>query len=52
MKFRTWVTAVLIILFFVSWFSLFADSFVQNWLGIFGMFITVYLLTKYSDICD
>lgn len=52
MKFKPWVTAILIILFFVFWFLVFADMVSLNITGLVGMTICVYLLTKYSDICN
>ena len=52
MKFKSWVTVVLLCMLLVFWFFIFADGFILNWVGVFGTLICVVLLTKYSKICD
>lgn len=48
MKFKSWVTATLLLMLLVFWFLIFADSFILNWSGIIGCLICAFLLTKYS----
>ena len=51
MKFKSWVTVILLCMLLVFWLMIFADGFIINWVGVFGTLVCVILLTKYSKIC-
>lgn len=52
MKFKNWVSVVLLIISSIFILLIFAEPFILNCIGIIGTFVCVLLLTKYSKLCD
>lgn len=52
MKFKNWVSAVLLIISSIFMLLIFTEPFILNWIGVIGTFVCVSLLTKYSKLCD
>ena len=52
MKFKNWVSIVLLIISSIFMLMIFTEPFILNWIGVVGMFVCTLLLTKYSKFCD
>jgi len=52
MKFKNWVSIVLLIISSIFMLLIFTEPFILNWIGVIGTFVCVSLLTKYSKLCD
>lgn len=52
MKFKNWVSVMLLIITGGFVLLFFAEPFIYNYIGLIGSAINIYLLTKYSKICD
>ena len=52
MKFKNWVSIVLLIISSIFVLMIFTEPFILNWIGIIGTLVCTLLLTKYSKLCD
>lgn len=52
MKFKNWVSVVLLIISSIFTLMIFTEPFILNWIGVIGTFVCVSLLAKYSKICN
>lgn len=52
MKFKNWVSVVLLIISSIFVLMIFTEPFILNWIGVIGTFVCTLLLTKYSKFCD
>ena len=52
MRFKNWVSIVLLIISAIFILMTFTEPFILNWIGVIGTFVCTLLLAKYSKLCD
>lgn len=52
MKFKKWVSGVVLVINIIFILMLFTEPIVWNLIGLIGLAVGTYLLTKYAKFCD
>lgn len=52
MKFKNWVSVVLLIISSIFMLMIFTEPLILNWIGVVGTLGCTLLLAKYSKFCD